>query len=133
MEWYFKVLNNYFGFTGRARRKEFWMFFLFHVLFGLFAISVDLYMGNDILEANLYSLYYIYFFATLIPSISVGIRRLHDAGRNSAWILLSIIPILGPLILLILYTEPGQPFDNKFGPNPKTSGIPKSEDTEHEN
>jgi uncharacterized membrane protein YhaH (DUF805 family) len=62
----------------------------------------------------------IYSLAVLIPSISVGVRRLHDTNRTGWWLLISLIPLLGIIILIVLMVLDSQPDDNQYGPNPKS-------------
>ena len=108
MNWYLKVLKQYADFKGRARRKEYWMFFLFNAIisYGLSLIAIGLEMPSLSIVSSLYSL------AVLVPSIAVGVRRMHDVGK-SGWFLL--IPIYN-FILAVTDSEPGT---NKWGPNPK--------------
>ncbi len=61
----------------------------------------------------------IYSLATLIPSLAVGIRRLHDTGKSGWWIFISLIPFVGPIILLIFLVKDSDPGTNLYGPNPK--------------
>lgn len=56
---------------------------------------------------------------TLIPSIAVGVRRLHDRDMSGWFMLLGLIPILGGLALLVLFLLEGTQGDNKYGPDPK--------------
>lgn len=109
MNWYLKVLKQYADFSGRARRKEYWMFVLINILitYGIIFISI----GFEIPELSI--LNSIYSFAVLVPSIAVGVRRMHDVGK-SGWYLL--IPIYS-LILACTDSEAGS---NKWGPNPKS-------------
>lgn len=111
MEYYKKVLKDYAVFTGRTNRKEFWMFVLVNFLIG-FALGIigGIIRTGDILM-NIYSL------AVLVPTIAVGIRRLHDTGKSGWWILLSLIPILGIIALIVLFVQDSQPGSNKYGSN----------------
>ncbi|TMM56249.1 DUF805 domain-containing protein [Maribacter algarum] len=108
MNWYLKVLKQYADFKGRARRKEYWMFFLFNIIisYGITFIALGLEMPELSIVSTIYSL------AVLIPGIAVGVRRMHDVGK-SGWYLL--IPIYS-LILACTDSEEGP---NKWGPNPK--------------
>ena len=114
MEWYLAVLRKYAVFSGRARRKEFWMFVLvnFIISLGLGVISIVIKDKNNIL-GMLYSL------AVFLPSLAVSVRRLHDTGRSGWWLLIGFIPIIGWIALLIFYIMDSQPGENKYGPNPK--------------
>ena len=115
MEWYLKVLREYVGFSGRARRKEYWMFFLFNMIASLILSVVEYYAGLPSFLSGLYSL------AVLLPSLAVTFRRLHDTGRSGAWILIALIPLVGAIILLVFMCTDSQSDDNKYGPNPKAT------------
>jgi uncharacterized membrane protein YhaH (DUF805 family) len=105
MEWYLKVLKNYAGFGGRSRRKEYWMFTLFSLI-----VSVILAILGGIL--NMPMLGNIYSLLVLIPSIAVGIRRMHDTN-HSGWF------ILVPFYNLYLACINGDAGENQYGPDPK--------------
>lgn len=112
MEWYVKCMQNYANFEGRARRKEYWMFTLFNVIFAIAAGVLDAVTGLGFLVI-LYSL------ATLVPGIAVAIRRLHDIGKPGIWILIALVPFIGGIWLLILMATEGQRGENAFGSDPK--------------
>ena len=117
MKWYLKVLKQYAVFKGRARRKEYWMFVLINFIIGLVLGLVGP-SGGD--SANGQSLLLsVYTLALLIPSIAVGVRRLHDIGRTGWWMLISLIPFIGILILIIFFVQDSEPKENQYGPNPK--------------
>ena len=105
MNYYLKVLQNYATFSGRARRSEYWYFALFNAIIAFVLTFVGLQMGTTVLS-NIYSL------AILIPSIAVGVRRMHDVGK-SGWFLL--IPIYN----LILACTDGVKGENEYGGDPK--------------
>ena len=117
MNSYVDVLKNYVGFGGRARRKEYWMFVLFNV-----AIVVVLAVVGLVIKTNIPVI--IYWLAVLLPALAVVFRRLHDTGRSAWWILISIVPLVGPITLLVFLALEGQPGDNKYGPNPKQVQAP---------
>jgi uncharacterized membrane protein YhaH (DUF805 family) len=107
MNYYFKVLQNYATFSGRARRSEYWYFFLFNVIIAFVLGFVGGLMGTTVLS-NIYTL------AVLIPGIAVGVRRMHDVGK-SGWFLL--IPIYN----LVLACTDGVNGDNEYGTDPKAN------------
>jgi|TARA_Y100000294_G_scaffold177588_1_gene203610 uncharacterized membrane protein YhaH (DUF805 family) len=114
MKWYLKVVkDNYTNFKDRASRQEYWMFFLFNIIF-VFAISFieGFLYGFGILGYYSSILSNIYTLAILIPSIAVGVRRMHDTGK-SGWFLL--IPIYN----LILAVTSGESGENKYGAVPE--------------
>lgn len=113
MQWYLKVLKNYIGFQGRARRKEYWMFFLFNFLITMLLSIIEVMFGLGGILSGIYGLF------VLLPSIAVNVRRLHDIGRTGWWMLLSFIPLVGLIVLLIFAVLDSQPGENKYGPNPK--------------
>lgn len=113
MNWYLAVLKNYAGFAGRARRTEYWMFFLinFIIVAVLDIIGLALKLGTYL--GIIYSL------AVLLPALAVAVRRLHDTGRSGWWVLISFVPLVGTIILIVFLATEGQPGDNQYGPNPK--------------
>ena len=116
MEWYIAVLKKYVEFQGRARRKEYWMFILFNILASIVCGVIDGVLGIMLLVP-------IYSLAVLLPSIAVCIRRLHDTNRSGWWILISLVPLVGSIILLIFLCIEGDAGDNRFGPNPKLAAA----------
>lgn len=113
MEWYLKVLKNYVGFTGRARRKEYWMFVLVSAIISILLAIVEALIGVDDFITGLYSL------LVLLPTLAVGVRRLHDTGRSGWWLLIALIPIVGAIILIVFFCEDSKADENQYGPNPK--------------
>tara|TARA_Y100001936_G_C16022039_1_gene640080 strand:+ start:302 stop:676 length:375 start_codon:yes stop_codon:yes gene_type:complete len=123
MKWYLKVMrDNYANVSGRARRKEYWMFTLFYfILFiGLFIVLfiLDSLLGETDFNSGAIILI-IFLFVHFIPSLAVTIRRLHDTGKSGWYLLLQLIPYLGALIIFIFTVIEGDKNENKWGPNPK--------------
>ena len=120
-EWYVDVLKNkYTLFTGRARRKEFWMFTLFNILVSLVISIAAAILGNiPILGVIFAFLPLVYCLAVLVPGIALGIRRLHDTNRSGWFLLLCLIPFVGGIILLVFFVLEGTKGQNQFGPDPK--------------
>jgi uncharacterized membrane protein YhaH (DUF805 family) len=117
MEWYVTVLKKYAQFTGRARRKEYWMFTLISMIVG-FALGIaDAVLGLPSVLSLLYA------FAVLVPSVAVSVRRLHDTDRSGWMLLLALIPLVGAIIILVFAAQDGTPGDNRFGPNPKEQPV----------
>ena len=119
MQWYLMVLKKYAVFSGRARRKEYWMFILFNVIFSFVAATLDYVLGTGFGEFGYGIIYLLYGLAIFIPGLAVSVRRLHDTGRSGWWLLINIIPIIGWIWLLILMVTDSTPGENKYGPNPK--------------
>jgi len=112
MEHFLSVVKQYVNFQGRAARQEYWMFILFYVIFYIAALVIDAVIGFGVV-ALIYSL------ALMLPSLSVGARRLHDIGRTGWWQLIALIPLVGAIVLLVFYVQDSTPGDNQYGPNPK--------------
>lgn len=113
MNWYVAVLKNYAGFSGRAGRAEYWMFFLFNFIISIVLSVISVKVPAISILSFLYSL------AVLIPGLAVAVRRLHDTDRSGWWLLISLIPIVGTIILIVFLATEGQPYDNRYGPAPR--------------
>jgi uncharacterized membrane protein YhaH (DUF805 family) len=100
-------------FSGRARRKEYWLFTLFNIVIVIVLAALDMAIGTGGILAGLYEL------AILIPALAVTVRRLHDTGRSGWFILIGIIPIVGAIVLLVFAVQDSHSGDNAYGPNPK--------------
>lgn len=105
-------LSKYASATGRARRSEYWWFALFGFLVGLAAAVLDGVLGTGFL-------YILSTLALLLPSITVGIRRLHDTDRSGWWLLIGLIPLIGTVILIVFFVMEGTRGPNQHGPDPK--------------
>jgi uncharacterized membrane protein YhaH (DUF805 family) len=121
MNWYIEVLKKYAIFNGRARRKEYWYYYLFYILIYIVLIIIDVVAGTFSAEAGMGLLSGIYALATLIPSIAVGVRRLHDTNRSGWWLLIGLIPIIGAIVLIVFLASDSKPEENQYGPNPKAA------------
>lgn len=121
MDWYLKVLKNYVGFDGRARRKEYWMFTLFNLIIMVALMALQM-MATSISEGATMAvslLLMLYALGVLLPSVAVTIRRLHDIDKSGWWILIAFVPFVGGLILLVFEVMEGTRGDNRFGADPK--------------
>ena len=124
MEWYLKVMrDNYSNFSGRARRKEYWMYVLVQTLVMIGLMILDSVLGLDFefqgISLGYGYLYLIGLIVHFIPSLAVLVRRLHDVGKSGWFYLIFLIPFIGVIWLLILYCTEGQKEDNKWGSDPK--------------
>ncbi|MEO3976198.1 DUF805 domain-containing protein [Streptomyces sp. CAU 1734] len=113
MNWYLKVLQNYVGFSGRARRQEYWMFTLFNTIFSLVLVGIDFALWSTPILASLYMV------ALFLPSLAVTVRRLHDTDRTGWWFLISLVPFVGGIILLVFVCLGGDDRPNRYGSDPK--------------
>ena len=122
MQWFVKAMKNYVGFSGRSRRTEYWMFTLFVILIGI-AVSVVqrlLGMSNDTGQGALTWLYNV---AIFLPSLAVGVRRLHDTDRSGWWLLIGIIPLVGAIVLIVFFASEGVRGPNQYGADPKRDEL----------
>jgi len=117
MEWYLKVIKNYAVFSGRARRKEYWMFFLINIIISFVLGFLEGIVGGPGILGLIYAL------ALLIPGLAVTVRRLHDTGRSGWWILVGFIPLIGFIVLLIFMVLDSVPGENDYGSNPKEAAA----------
>jgi uncharacterized membrane protein YhaH (DUF805 family) len=129
MEWMIMPLRRYADFSGRSRRKEYWMFVLFQILvlvpvalIGAMLGGLDEDGSGSLLSMGLVG---IILLAFLIPSIAVQVRRFHDQDKSGWFILLGLIPYIGGIILFVFMCIEGTRGPNRFGPDPKD---PYSED-----
>ena len=132
MNWYPRImLRNYARFSGRARRKEYWMFFLVYALLSgsITAVVMGLDWVVDFVTrgrwADSFSLEAgltlgVFALVHLLPSIAVTVRRLHDTGRSGWFMLLALIPVIGLVLIYFLAIE-GEKSENAFGPDPKAA------------
>src|SRR5262249_46134902 len=119
MHWYFDVWKKYAVFDGRARRKEYWMFFLFNLLVSIGLLVIDNVSGLTKATDGLNPLNSLYALAAFLPGLGVAVRRLHDTGRSGWWLLVAFIPLVGAILLLIWMVTEGNPGSNEYGPDPK--------------
>lgn len=129
MEIYLKVLKeNYVNFSGRARRKEFWMFHLFLIIITIICIGLDNILGTVVaMDAGLFGLSvlpfgWLFFLCGIfhfLPSLSLVVRRLHDVGKSGSWCLIGLILIIGNVFLIVFLCSEGDKNENKWGLNPK--------------
>lgn len=123
MEWYLKVLRQYGDFKGRARRKEYWMFLLFNLMFSLVALVLDNALNLNYTGSEFGPIYIAYGFGMIIPQIAAVVRRLHDIGKPGWMILVGLIPFIGGFWLIFLLVKDSDPGDNQYGPNPKEEEV----------
>jgi uncharacterized membrane protein YhaH (DUF805 family) len=128
MNWYLSVLKKYAVFKGRARRTEYWMFVLVNciitvILYLLAAIpsivSIVAIDRPSAISGFFIIVLWIYALAVLIPGLAVSVRRLHDTNRSGFFLFMSLIPLAGPIILLVFLVQEGVSGDNQYGPDPK--------------
>ncbi len=119
MNWDVEVLKKYAVFSGRARRKEYWMFSLINFLIYLVLMVIEGVSGLTRM-GGIGPLTALYTLATVIPGLAVSIRRLHDTNRSGWWLFISLIPLIGGIILLVFMATDSDAGENQYGPNPKS-------------
>lgn len=131
MDWMLMPLRRYADFSGRSRRKEFWMFALgvLGLVFLLFALALLMSGGLEGITSNggfpmgpFIILFVVLWLALIVPSIAVQVRRFHDQDKSGWFVLLNFIPYLGGLIVLVFMFLEGTRGPNRFGPDPKADG-----------
>jgi uncharacterized membrane protein YhaH (DUF805 family) len=123
MNYYLKVLKQYSDFKGRARRKEYWMFTIFNIIFGGIAMTLDSVFGIAIEGVGYGPLYGIYALVLFIPGLAVAVRRLHDIGKSGWMLLITLIPLIGVIWLLVLLLTDSNSEENLYGANPKEETL----------
>ncbi len=103
--------RKYVAFSGRARRPEYWYWFLFSVLVSIVTTILDLVVfGTDTGAFSVLAS-----LGLLLPGLAVTVRRLHDIDRSGAWIFIVLLPIIGVIVLFVFACLPGTLEPNRFG------------------
>ncbi len=113
---YKKFWKNYFVFDGRCRRADYWQAWLVNMIIMIISLVLGV---IPVLGVVITVLSAIYSLATIVPGISLEFRRLHDIGKSGAYILFILIPIVGPIMLILWFAREGERGENKYGRNPK--------------
>ena len=109
---YIEVLQKYAVFDGRAKRTEYWLFMLIHYIIAFILAGLAVFVASFF---NIVAI--VYGLALLVPSLAVGCRRLHDSGKSGWLQLVGLIPLVGAIILIVLFVLPSED-ENKYGPRP---------------
>lgn len=120
LNYYLAPWKKYADFSGRAQRAEYWVFELGNLLISVVLMFVGAAMsgGNENYAIIPYGLFLL---ANIIPNIAVTVRRMHDTTRSGWWLLISLIPLVGPIWFFVLTVLDSKPGTNKYGSNPKES------------
>lgn len=147
MHWFLDPIRyHYADFDGRATRREYWMFmlmvspFALAFFFGVVAVFVAFMTGKTLSDAftglvlGVLGISILVLVVTIVPSIALQVRRLHDIGRSGWWALIGFVPHIGGLVLLVFYCISSEVGINKYGPNPygignDTASLPPQEPT----
>lgn len=120
------AFRNYAVFRGRARRREYWLFMVFNDLVYLAAVllGVLIYQFEENLgQGIVFFIPVLYYLGTIVPSLSLHVRRLHDVGKSGSYLFFLFLPIVGSILLLVWAFEDGQPYTNQYGDDPKGRRI----------
>ena len=141
MEWMLMPLRRYADFSGRSRRKEYWMFTLFILLVyvglitllavggglsGMFDPTASGGAGITALGGTVLALFGLFVLAILIPTIAVQVRRMHDQDKSGWWVIIAYIPVvnyIGGIVLFVFMCIEGTRGENRYGPDPKGENI----------
>ncbi len=118
MNWFVSVVKKYAVFSGRARRKEYWMFFLIYVLIAIVLGLIEGMLGDRSFLSALLGI------ALFVPSLAVTMRRLHDTDRSGWWVLIGFIPLVGGIVLLVFMCLAGTSGSNRYGEDPLVAPEP---------
>ncbi len=119
MNWYFIALKKYAVFSGRSRRKEYWYFYLFYILFIFVLTFIDVMIGtyDEVAEIGLFAGIFVLFM--LIPLLAASVRRLHDTDRSGWWLLINLVPLIGVIVFTVFTLQDNKPGENQYGSSPK--------------
>ena len=124
MEWATLPLKRYAEFTGRSRRKEYWMFLLLSIGIYIIASILDGIAGLNGMIAGRYGpITTLVALGLLVPTLAVSVRRLHDSDRSGWWLLLGLVPLVGEIIVLVFMVLEGTRGANRFGADPKAGEV----------
>ena len=125
MHWMLMPLRRYAEFSGRSRRKEYWMFVLLNLIvslvigvLGAWGAASGLFSSEEELMLYFMATAGLYTLVTFLPGLAVSVRRLHDTNRSGWNILWGLMPVIGPLILIFLYATEGTNGPNRYGEDP---------------
>jgi uncharacterized membrane protein YhaH (DUF805 family) len=116
MNCYIEAWKKYAVFVGRAARQEYWYFVLFHALVYILLSIIAGILGK--VGASLLSLYTV---AVFLPGLAATIRRLHDTNRSGWWILITLVPGVGAIVLLVFLAQESYAIENQYGPRPQVA------------
>jgi uncharacterized membrane protein YhaH (DUF805 family) len=121
----FQPLKKYAVFEGRARRAEYWQFFVLTLAISILGqVLIEMFKGVPLLGFVFALALVVVCLGLIVPSLAVGFRRLHDIDKSAWWLLIGLIPLIGVIVLLVFFVLPGTPGPNRFGPDPKGGEAP---------
>lgn len=118
MEWFLLAFKRYAEFNGRSRRKEYWMFYLIYSIISFCLSLIDGLIGYAG-STNIGFLSTVFGVTSIIPWISITVRRFHDVNKSTWNLLWYLFPIIGWIYIFILTIRNGDVGENQYGPDPK--------------
>lgn len=115
MDYYLDAIKKYIVTSGRASRKEYWMFVLFNVIIMFFVSLIDSFLGSPTNKSGDGILSRVYEVFIFLPTVAITVRRLHDIGKSGWWFLISIIPVIGWIVMLVYTLRVGDSGNNEYG------------------
>ncbi len=106
--------SNYANFKGRSRRSAYWWPVLFLTLMNLLIAGLDRALFESIQPIGV-----VWSLAVLVPSLALGVRRLHDTGKSGWWLLIGLVPVVGSIILIVFFATDSAKGKNQYGPSVK--------------
>ncbi|MFP1132320.1 DUF805 domain-containing protein [Asticcacaulis sp. W401b] len=116
-------LKNYATFSGRATRSEFWWFALFQFIVILVPAALSISERANGSFGIFSTLQLLISLGLFLPSLALSFRRLHDTNRSAWWLLISLVPLIGGIVLLVFYCLKGTEGPNKYGGGPTVAQI----------
>jgi uncharacterized membrane protein YhaH (DUF805 family) len=123
MDGYLTAMRRYIEFGGRSGRYEFWMFMLFYLILGAIAAALDVRLLHHPVSEGTGTIGAVITLIHFIPSLAVGVRRLHDTERSGWWMLLILLPLIGIIWLIVLWCFEGTLGSNDYGPGPRSDDM----------
>ena len=117
MDYFMAALKKYATFEGRARRKEYWFFVLFYFVIAVVLSIAEGMVGTGGILVGLFAL------GMILPNLAVSVRRLHDTDHSGWWLLISLVPLVGAIVLLVFFCTGGTAGSNRFGADPKAAAA----------
>ena len=112
-------MSKYATFSGRARRSEFWFFYLAYVVLYAVAAAVFGGIGSALNKPGIAAVAVVVLLALALPMLAAVVRRLHDTGRSGWWYFIGLVPFVGPIVMIVFLVQDSVPGDNAYGPSPK--------------
>ena len=115
--WYIKPIRKWMVFSGRASRKEYWIFTGTNALIVIALVIIE--AGFEWFpNSEIFVVSNIFLFVITAPSLAVSVRRFHDTNHSAWWLLVGLIPLIGGILQLITLASAGDAGPNQYGPNP---------------